>query len=230
MTEVKWALTPEDIQWNMDWSYVDDKGHRRYPDKPEIEEIFVPETALAHLLMNRVVFLNTHHLEKDWPVKAQQSLVLYVNCNDTFAWGCSDAEDVSFNELESLYKMWKDYPLGADLWCMIKRREMPQKEVELLIRKEGFDLDAFRSEHKLRDNFYEKMGNKILNLKYTAYSDWCRSLGEVPHPLAFGWWDRYAVFLKENLTWEKDVLLPAINQVRLDVQKEDGWKQEDFEG
>ena len=106
--------------------------------------IFSDEEALALLLMNDVIFVNDHWYEKDWPSEAQRTTSLCVNCNDVFAWGCADAENIHVSELASLYAMFKKDPAwGSAIWCMVKRKEMPQKPVEKAIRAMGiWDLDA----------------------------------------------------------------------------------------
>lgn len=52
----------------------------------------------------------------------------FVNCNDVFYWGCSDAEDIEPEEIPDLlecYKQTNDY--GDMLWCCRKRKMRPQK-------------------------------------------------------------------------------------------------------
>ena len=159
MSDVSYTIDPLNIEWEMDWSQTDSEGNRKWPDKPEKEMVFEGELAVAHLLINDVIFLNSHHYEKEWTEEARKSTALLVNCNDVFAWGCADAEEISFEEVESMYRIWKDNPTyGAALWCMIKRREMPQGPVADAMRKAGVDLDAFQKEHNLRINFYDGFG------------------------------------------------------------------------
>ena len=98
---------------------------------------------LAALLAAQVIFLNSHHWEKDWPEAAQRTVALCVNCNDVFAWACADAEDLEYREIESLFDDWqKDPTWGPAVWCMKKRNLMPQPPVEKAIRAAGvWDLD-----------------------------------------------------------------------------------------
>ena len=173
MHEIKYALTPEDVEWEMDWSQVKSDGTRMYPDHPETEMVFEIEKAVAHLIINDVIFLNSHHWEKEWAEKARKSTALLVNCNDLFAWGCADAEEISTEdkEVETLYRMWKQNPVwGPSLWCMVKRREMPQNPVAKAMRDIGIDLDEFRKEHNLRVNFYDGFGQALhkAGLKYDS--------------------------------------------------------------
>jgi hypothetical protein len=133
-----WSLTEEDIEyisggWTAANGTVHDEQHR-----------FIEENALAHLLMNNVVFVNSHWWQKELPEKFQEEISFNVECNDVFAWGYSDAERLPYEQIEILYRMWKKDPeWGAAIWCMIQRKEMPQKPVEKQIRAAGiWDLDS----------------------------------------------------------------------------------------
>ena len=66
---------------------------------------FEEEKALAYLLQERVCFLNVrpyitnpYQPKEKWEVSKGQTIVVYVNCSDTFAWGGSDGEELSTNE------------------------------------------------------------------------------------------------------------------------------------
>jgi hypothetical protein len=131
--EIKRTVADDDIEWLMEWN-----GKR--PD----EMVFESGPALALMLLNGVIFLNDHWWEKDWPDDAKKVTSLNVNCNDVFAWACADAEELPYAEIENLYRMWrKDPAWGAEVWCIKRRNQMPQKPVEKAIRKAGvWDLDA----------------------------------------------------------------------------------------
>lgn len=104
---------------------------------------FEPERALAHLLLHEVVFTNDHWWKKEWPEDAKETFSINVNCNDVFAWGAADAEELPHDQLETLWYMWrKDPDWGPAIWCIQKRRQMPQKPVEARIRRAGiWNLD-----------------------------------------------------------------------------------------
>lgn len=133
-----------DVYWTMHWTATDKEGNRVFPDKPETEEIFEVEQAVALLLANGVIFLNTHWFEKQWTNKAQKTTGMYVNCNDVFAWASADGEEIFLNEIEDLYNFFiKDPSWGPVIWCIKKRNLMPQKPVYDIIKKEGiWDLDS----------------------------------------------------------------------------------------
>lgn len=201
-TGVNNSVDPEDIIWMMDWSDRDENGERKYPDKPEKEETFEVEPALAMLLINEVIFLNTNHWHKAWPEEAQRTVALCVNCNDCFAWGCSDAETIKFAELEELYRLWLKYPMmGGYLWCVIKREQLPQRPIATRMINEGIDLEAYTKSHNLKANYYDGVSHVMANLKYTRYSEWCTANGETPLPFDKHWWDGWYKFTAANPDW-----------------------------
>lgn len=159
MSEIKWNIEPDDVEWEMDWG---DKVNSRGVSGKQM--IFEKGMALAQLLLNEVVFTNSywwkHEKLGDWSkeehrfaaapdpearwTKEESRLTsLSVNCNDVFAWGCSDSESLPYAEIENLWRMWrKDPSWGSAIWCMVQRNQMPQKPVEDILRKAGiWDLD-----------------------------------------------------------------------------------------
>ncbi len=118
-------------------------------DDPE----FASEEALAVLLMDRVVFLNAHHWREDWPEDAKKTTSIFVNSSDVFVWGCADAEELPFSELESLYKHYsKDKSWGSAVWCIKQIGRMPQRPVYEAIQKEGiWDLDTMELKPSIDD-------------------------------------------------------------------------------
>jgi hypothetical protein len=99
--------------------------------------------ALASLLIDEVVFLNSLWWEDDAPARIKEFISVNVNCNDVFAWGCADGETLPYSEIENLWRMHrKDPTWGAAVWCIKRRGQKPQKPVEDLIRKAGiWNLD-----------------------------------------------------------------------------------------
>lgn len=118
-------------------------GTRLFPDKPETESMFEESSALAMLLINEVIFINDHHWASEWPADAKAETSLNVNCGDVFAWGFADAEGLSYNEIESLYEHYeKDQIWGPAVWCIKKRKLMPQKPIYEAIQAVGiWNLD-----------------------------------------------------------------------------------------
>ena len=63
------------------------------------------------------------------------TLTLYVNCSDLFAWGCADAELLSWDELPEYLEFQKRGE--SDLWCAIKRQMQPQPPVIKRLKEAG---------------------------------------------------------------------------------------------
>lgn len=125
-------ITDEDVYWEMTWS------QDRHPDKPPIEIMFDHGQALARLLAEDVLFTNSFYWEKEWPEAARNKAGLFVNCNDIFAWACSDAERLPYDGIQSLYDMWlEDKSWGPAKWCAIQRNQKPQGPVIDAMKKAG---------------------------------------------------------------------------------------------
>lgn len=111
----------------------------------EGEEYFSEEQAIAQLTKDEVLFLNSRDYYMGWgsgnkkPEKPDgHTLVLFVNCNDIFAWACADGDDIDYDEIPELFKMhMKDRNWGSTKWCCKKRNEKPQKPVADKIKKDG---------------------------------------------------------------------------------------------
>lgn len=200
------VIAPENVLWNMDWSGLNEDGTRRHPEKPENEEVFEIEHALALLLVNEVAFLNQNHWEKSWPEEARRTFYVGINCNDVFAWGCSDAEGASYDDIETVYRHWlKDPHWGTAVWCMIKRRELPQRPVAERIAKAGiWNLDALAVEHGLKPNHYDGVSSVLAGHKYRVYCDWERSQGRDPRPFDKEWWAGWREFTAAVPGWYDD--------------------------
>src|SRR3990167_9430933 len=112
---------------------------------------FSDEHALAAMLLDEAIFLNSNWWEENWPEEAKKTVALCVSTNDIFTWGCADAESLPYDEIEEVYRYWiKDRSLGTAVWAIIRNKEMPQRPVESSIRKAGiWDLDALQKEHGL---------------------------------------------------------------------------------
>lgn len=79
------------------------------------------EMALAVLLKEEVLFSNTG---------SDKTIVLYVNCNDVFMWGCADAEDITTDQIESLYNLhFENKKWGTMKWACINRNLQPQSPI-----------------------------------------------------------------------------------------------------
>lgn len=140
------------VRYDMNWSDKDENGVRRFPDKPEKETVFREEVALAILLLSDTIFVNDHwwmgdkeHMQDKplWPKEACDMTSLNVNLNDVLMWGCADACEMKYDEIQEVYEYWeKDPHWGTAIWYCKKVNMMPQKPVAESIRKMGiWDID-----------------------------------------------------------------------------------------
>lgn len=107
-----------------------------YEGTPEEKECCNEELALSILLKEGVLFSNTGYFG-DGDEK-EKTVVLFVNCNDLFAWGCADAECVKHSEIGGLYRAWEaDKKWGVDKWCAKRRCQKPQPPVIRAMKKDG---------------------------------------------------------------------------------------------
>jgi hypothetical protein len=111
--------------------------------KPAPEEAnpgnFDEDEALAEMLKAGILFSNTR--EYLWQGEKQgETVVLFVNCNDIFAWACADAEDVKESEVKDLYQMWKKDGWGIVKWACKKRNLQPQQAmVKMMKENDGWE-------------------------------------------------------------------------------------------
>lgn len=82
----------------------------------------------------------------------KEKMHMYVNCNDVFAWGCADAEDISLDELKR-YQQLSKTKWGDVKWVCIKRNEKPQYPMIWDMHKDGEWDEQMEA---LPDNYYNK--------------------------------------------------------------------------
>lgn len=103
--------------------------------------IFETDVALAVLIAENVVFLNSHWWREDFSDKDKRLISVNVVCSDIFAWACADAERLPYNEIQNLYELWeKDSDWGPAAWCIKQRKQAPQKLVEDAMTKAGWNV------------------------------------------------------------------------------------------
>lgn len=122
------------------------------------------EAALSILLRDEVLFCN----ERDVVFRGEPSgctTVLYVNCNDVFAWACADAEDLPNDEIGNLYKMHiADPKWGSIKWCCHRRNEQPQKPVADDMKLDGsWDESMDDLKENAYDNAHRCIGDAQAN-------------------------------------------------------------------
>ncbi len=201
--ESKTSVEPDDVFWVMKYTPRPDLPSGNVRATEELE--FEGPMALAVLLMNEVIFINDHWWEKEWPEEARKTTSLNVNCNDVFAWGCADAEEIRHGQLEELYRLWVEFPgWGPALWCCLQRKQMPQEPVAKSMRASGIDIDARIAAVQGKANHYDGVSGVISNLKYQAYTQWMRSKGEEPLEKNATWWNGWREFTQAVPGWYND--------------------------
>lgn len=59
-------------------------------------------------------------------------------CNDVFAWGCADVEELPYSEIMPLWRAWKaDKVWGTAKWCCRQRNMKPQQPVIRRMKEAG---------------------------------------------------------------------------------------------
>lgn len=113
------------------------------------------ELALAHLLEAEVLFCNERAYTCPLTGKTEPAtVVLFVLCNDIFAWGCADAESFTKADIPMLYKLWQaDKMWGPVKWVCLKRNEQPQAPVARDMKKAGAWDESM---DRLERNYYDR--------------------------------------------------------------------------
>ena len=156
---------------------------------------------------------------------AKKTTAMAVDCSDVFAWGCADDEDMNYRDIEAVYGFWKKDPIwGTAVWCMTKRKELPQRPVADRIKKAGiWALEDLTKEHGLRANVYDGMSGVSSVLRYAAYSAWAARSGGPVRPWDRHWWAGWKEFTVANPGWNSDEW-KAAEKTALDAWKaENGW-------
>lgn len=83
---------------------------------------------VAELLNKDILFI--HRNDKD------ESPTFSVICNDVFAWGCADLEEIKYNQISKLFDLYVEHDCsGATIWCCLNRKMQPQKPMADLMKK-----------------------------------------------------------------------------------------------
>jgi len=105
------------------------------------------ELILAKLLIDEVVFCNDSSL-KDYDNSniCEETIAIFVGCNDIWGWACADAETISTKELPELYKFYMaDKKWGSLKWACKKRNLQPQAPIIKDMKKEDVWCDIMES-------------------------------------------------------------------------------------
>lgn len=86
------------------------------------------------------------------------NLKFYVNCNDLFAWGLADAEEITESNIDLLEQSLKDadYIDGAFLFCARSRKMRPQGAMyENIEKKNWYLFDECGPTRKINNPFQQ---------------------------------------------------------------------------
>lgn len=99
------------------------------------DEFFDVDDALAEMLKEGVLFANGRKYVGLNGEIEQETIVLFVICNDVFGGG-ADAEPLPYNQVKNLwglYKINRDY--GPIVWVCHQRKEKPDRRVTKKLRE-----------------------------------------------------------------------------------------------
>ena len=118
---------------------------------------FLTNEAISYLMNQEVLFANSRpYVNNPWMPKekwetSEETLVLFVSCGDTFAWGGSDAESITYSENigSEIYQLLEYYlenrTYGVTKWVCIKRNQQPQKPLADSMKRDGIWNDIMES-------------------------------------------------------------------------------------
>jgi hypothetical protein len=199
---------------------------RMQPDEEDPEGEVQTEAALAIMLLNEAVFTNEHRSTRQGADDLKGATSLYVTCNDVFAWGCADLEDMRHDQIAEVFGYWeKDPGWGTAVWCMIQRGQMPQRPIMDRIARAGiWDLEAIAAEHGLNPNHYDGISMEMARRKYRVYCDWRRSLGGEPMPFDASWWTGWKEFTTANPEWYDESWKTEDDRLRREWRAANGYR------
>lgn len=123
-----------------------------------VEEPWHDESAMiAHMLLDETLWTRDAHYIGNKGSRFQfegEGIIVLLNCNDVFAWGCADTESVPHDKVPELFMLWhENHQWGPAKWCCLRRNEKPQAPVEKAIRKAGIWCERMEA---LPENHYDK--------------------------------------------------------------------------
>jgi hypothetical protein len=200
---------------------------RSTPDEDHPKGEVQTDAALAIMLLNEAVFTCPVRTASDKEGEDPTGTFLFVTCNDVFMWGCSDLEEMRHDQIAKVYDHWeRDPQWGTAVWCMIQRRQLPQRPVLERIRKAGiWDVDALVAEHGLRPNHYDGVSMAIAMRKRDAYVAWCVERGVEPLPFDGGWWAGWKDFVDAHPDWNDPAWKAGDDEARLAWRIENGFEE-----
>lgn len=112
------------------------------------EERCSEEVLLGVLLCDEVCFVNERECSMTLNGHRfdNETTVVFVACNDVFAWATADGDDLPNDEILPLYKLWRENAdWGPAKWSCLRRKEKPQRPVEKRMRQAGIWDEAMEA-------------------------------------------------------------------------------------
>lgn len=92
------------------------------------EKHYNEDEIIALFLQKGTLFTNTRRYLCMDGSEQPETIVVFLNCNDTFAWACADDECITEEEITELYEMYLvDSKWYDTKWACKKRNMQPQK-------------------------------------------------------------------------------------------------------
>ena len=158
--------SPELLAYELEEALKDRQVIHKWNDSSgEEHEYFDHNLALAQLLIDEKAFVNEREIS-DGGDNQGRNVVVFLICNDLFAWACADGENITRKELQDIYEHhMKDKIYGTDIWVMKKRNEKPQKPMEKAMKESGtwdlFDVDNLGLENNTSDRIMSQMFSEV---------------------------------------------------------------------
>jgi len=165
-------LTDEQYDWalNLDEEKVDDAVSKklgidkknlmsvfwvfdssiRKESKSEPVLVFQTEEAIAHLSFDEVIFFNTGTATSHFEDEPFKCFVPIANVSDTFAWGGSDGEIITPDNIQTFYYYWLKGVVDNNIysiteWICHVRGMQPQPPLKKYMIDAGFWTDGLEA-------------------------------------------------------------------------------------
>ena len=110
------------------------------------DPVFDPDLAIARLVAEGVLILNTCRWNEEWPKETQEAVILGVDCSDFFTPDSADAEEILYSEVRELYDLWAESPYWGPLkWCAVKRNVRPTPPIVEVMMRAGVWSDEMEA-------------------------------------------------------------------------------------
>lgn len=110
------------------WFFYDE------PKESDLESEFCYGEALSILLKDEIVWVNNNRDKNNKLIPW-----LLVNTNDIMMWACGDNEELEYDQIESLTKLYLDnFEWGPTKWTCLYKNMQPQYPIVRDMKKSGY--------------------------------------------------------------------------------------------